>query len=84
MKKLFLVIALFVTLSLTLDKGSNDPRVSGSSGVLLNVPAQPKFTVYVQGIDKMNKYLKKGFQVQEVKDYGSSNSNNHFFLMVKY
>ncbi len=48
------------------------------------VESQPIATVYVKGVDNMYKYLKKGYQVQDVVDSGSANELNHSFLMVKY
>ena len=81
---LILGLGLFMIFSMTLNQGKNDSRIGGSSGVHLNVPATPSYTVYVQGISNMKKYINKGYQVQEVKDRGSINSDNHYFLMVKY
>ena len=69
---------------MTLNQGKYDSRIGGSSGVHLNVPANPSYTVYVQGISNMKKYINRGYQVQEVKDGGSVNSDSHCFLMVKY
>jgi hypothetical protein len=48
-----------------------------------SVPAKPIATVYVRGTDEMYKYIKKGYQVQDVVG-GDNNQWDHSFLMVKY
>ena len=78
-------LLLILTMSMTIDEGRTTNRISGSSGVHLIVPARPASTIYVQGTDKMYKYIKKGYQVQDViGDPNYSSSKYNYFLMVKY
>lgn len=74
--------ALFLIMSMTLSEGARDVMINGS--FVLNVPAKPSSTVYVQGVDNMNKYIKRGYQVQEVVDAGHHHPRFHYFLMIKY
>lgn len=76
-------ILLFTT-SMTIDQAGVTSRISGSSGVHLNVPARPAATAYVMGTEKMYQYLKKGYQVQQIVGDPSYSSTYHYFLMVKY
>ena len=76
--------AFFVLISMTISDVKHDKRFGGYSGVILTVPAKPIATVYVRGTDAMYKYIKKGYQVQEVVDCGGANEWHHMFLMVKY
>lgn len=77
-------ITILATLSMTIDQARVTSRISGSSGVHLNVPAQPAATAYVMGTEKMYQYIKKGFQVQQVVGDPSHAATYHYFLMVKY
>jgi hypothetical protein len=77
-------ITILATLSMTIDQAGVTNRISGSSGVHLNVPAKPAATAYVMGTEKMHQYLKKGFQVQQVVGDPSHAATYHYFLMVKY
>ena len=76
--------AIFITMSMTISQASNDARINGPNGIVLSVPAKPTATVYVRGTDDMYKYIKKGYQVQEIADGGWKNVENHMFLMVQY
>ena len=76
-------LGFFLMMSMTIDQGTYDSRFNGARGVTLNVPAKPSFTVYVQGVTKMNRYIKKGYQVQAVAT-GNSDPACQYFLMVKY
>ena len=76
--------AFFVLLSMTISDVKHDKRFGSYGGVMLTVPAKPIATVYVRGTDSMYKYIKKGYQVQDVVDSGGSNEWYHMFLMVKY
>jgi hypothetical protein len=76
--------AIFITMSMTITDASKDLRFKATNGVMLAVPAKPIATVYVTGTDAMYKYIKKGYQVQEIADGGWKNVENHMFLMVKY
>lgn len=76
--------AFFVMMSMTINEGKQDLRIGGKSGVHLNIPAKPSSTVYVLGLENMYKFLKNGYQVQQVLDGGSIKPENHYFLMVKY
>jgi len=76
--------AFFAMMSMTITDASNDTRFRGTNGVMLSVPAKPIATVYVNGTDDMYKYIKKGYQVQDVVGSGSANEWHHHFLMVKY
>lgn len=88
MKKIILgaviCITILATLSMTIDQARFSDRISGSTGVHLNVPAKPAATAYVMGTEKMYQYIKKGFQVQQVVDDPTHASTYHHFLMVKY
>jgi hypothetical protein len=75
--------AFFVMMSMTITDASKDTRFRGTNGVILSVPAKPIATVYVRGTDEMYKYIKKGYQVQDVVG-GDNNQWHHSFLMVKY
>ena len=75
--------AFFVMMSMTITDASKDKRFRVDNGVILSVPAKPIATVYVQGTDEMYKYIKKGYQVQDVVG-GDYNQWDHSFLMVKY
>ena len=77
-------LGFFVMMSMTINQGSVDHRITGSSGVHLNVPARPSATILVKGTDKMYEYLKKGYQVQQVADGGNTQPQFINFLMVKY
>ena len=77
-------ITILATLSMTIDQARVTSRISGSSGVHLNVPAKPAATAYVMGTEKMYQYIKKGFQVQQVVGDPSHAATYHYFLMVKY
>jgi hypothetical protein len=77
-------IAFFVMMSMTITDASKDNRFKASNGVMLSVPAKPIATVYVRGTDEMYKYIKKGYQVQEIADGGNLSERDHSFLMVKY
>ena len=77
-------IAIFITMSMTISQASRDNRFKATNGVMLVVPAKPRATVYVSGIDAMYKYIKKGYQVQLVTDGGWKTPEYHMFLMVKY
>jgi hypothetical protein len=77
-------LGFFLMMSMTIDQGANDYRISRTSGVSLNVPAKPSSTVYIQGVTKMNQYLKKGYQVQEITGGGNPDPTWQYFLMVKY
>ena len=77
-------LAFFAMISMTIDEGGRTSRISGSSGVHLTVPARPAATILVKGTDKMYEYLKKGYQVQQVSDGGSTQHQYISFLMVKY
>jgi len=79
----FIGLGFFLMLSMTIDQGSSDYRISRTSGVTLTVPAKPSFTVYIQGFTKMNQYIKKGYQVQEIAA-GNADPELQYFLMVKY
>ena len=75
---------LFVTLSMTISDANKDKRFGRYKPyVILTVPAKPIATVYVRGTDEMYKYIKKGYQVQDVVG-GDYNQWDHSFLMVKY
>lgn len=76
-------LVFFLMMSMTINQGAKDRRISRTSGVTLIVPAKPSSTVYVQGLTKMNQYIKKGYQVQEL---GTENADPswQYFLMVKY
>ncbi len=76
--------AFFVMMSMTITDAQNDARINGPNGIVYSIPAKPIATVYVRGTDDMYKYIKKGYQVQEIADGGSSNQWYHSFLMVKY
>jgi hypothetical protein len=76
--------AIFMTMSMTISQAGRDSRFRATNGVMLTVPAKPVATVYVRGTDAMCKYIKKGYQVQEIADGGWENVENHMFLMVKY
>ena len=75
--------AFFVMMSMTITDASKDNRFKATNGVMLSVPTKPIATVYVTGVDEMYKYLKKGYQVQEVVGT-DNNTDYHWFLMVKY
>ena len=75
--------AFFVMMSMTITDASKDKRFRVDNGVILAVPAKPIATVYVRGTDEMYKYIKKGYQVQDVVG-GDYNQWDHSFLMVKY
>lgn len=75
--------AIFITMSMTISQAEQDSRFRATNGVMLTVPAKPIATVYVRGTDEMYKYIKKGYQVQDVVG-GDDNQWNHSFLMVKY
>ena len=75
--------AFFVMMSMTITDASKDNRFKATNGVILSVPAKPIATLYVQGTDEMYKYIKKGYQVQDVVG-GDYNQWDHSFLMVKY
>jgi hypothetical protein len=75
---------LFATLSMTISDARKDKRFGiYNPYVILTVPAKPLHTLYVLGTDDMYKYIKKGYQVQEVVGT-DNNTDNHRFLMVKY
>ena len=76
-------MCFFVMMSMTITDASKDKRFRVDNGVILSVPAKPIATVYVRGTDEMYKYIKKGYQVQDVVG-GDDNQWNHSFLMVKY
>ena len=76
--------AIFMTMSMTISQASRDNRFKATNGVMLTVPAKPRATVYVTGTDAMYKYIKRGYQVQEIADLGWKNAEDHMFLMVKY
>ena len=75
--------AFFVMMSMTITDASRDTRFKATNGVMLSVPAKPIATVYVNGTDDMYKYIKKGYQVQDVVG-NHSQKEYHYFLMVKY
>ena len=75
--------AIFVTMSMTIFDAQGDARINGANGIVLSIPAKPTATVYVRGTDEMYKYIKKGYQVQDVVG-GDNNQWHHSFLMVKY
>ena len=75
--------AFFVMMSMTITDARLDRRIDGPNGIVYAVPAKPIATVYVRGTDEMYKYIKKGYQVQDVVG-GDDNQWNHSFLMVKY
>ena len=75
--------AFFIMMSMTITDASKDKRFRVDNGVILSVPAKPIATVYVRGTDEMYKYIKKGYQVQDVVG-GDYNQWDHSFLMVKY
>ena len=76
--------AIFITMSMTITDASKDLRFRATNGVMLVVPAKPRATVYVTGTYAMYKYIKRGYQVQEIADLGWKNAEDHMFLMVKY
>ncbi len=76
-------IAFFVMMSMTITDASNDTRFKATNGVMLSVPAKPIATLYVIGTDDMYKYIKKGYQVQDVVGINGQ-KEYHYFLMVKY
>jgi hypothetical protein len=77
--------AIFMSMSMTISQASNDARINGPNGIVLSIPAKPIATVYVRGTEAMYKYIKKGYQVQDVVGSGqSANELYHSFLMVKY
>ena len=88
MRNIFLGGTIGVTImflvSMTINQGANDKRIGGNdnTGIHLIVPATPTSTVYVE-YNKLNYYLKKGYQVQQVVP-GYPEKQNHYFLMVKY
>jgi hypothetical protein len=79
----FIGIGFFLMMSMTITDASKDLRFKATNGVMLSVPAKPIATVYVRGTDEMYKYIKKGYQVQDVVG-GDNNQWHHSFLMVKY
>ena len=76
--------AIFITMSMTISEAERDPRFRASNGVMLTVPAKPRATVYVRGTEAMYKYIKRGYQVEEIADGGATYTDYHMFLMVKY
>jgi hypothetical protein len=75
---------LLFTMSMTISDARKDKRFGGyGPHVILTVPAKPLHTLYVLGTDDMYKYIKKGYQVQEVVGT-DNNTDAHRFLMVKY
>jgi hypothetical protein len=76
--------AIFVTMSMTINDAKKDFRFRADNGIILSVPAKPIKTVYVKGTADMYKYIKRGYQVQEIVDGGTSDAYFHCFLMVKY
>lgn len=76
--------AFFVMISMTITDASKDNRFKATNGVMLSVPAKPIATVYVRGTDEMYKYIKRGYQVQDVEAGGTTSAEYHSFLMVKY
>jgi len=83
LRYLIAVFAIFVMMSMTITDASKDKRFRVDNGVILSVPAKPIATVYVRGTDEMYRYIKKGYQVQDVVG-GDYNQWDHSFLMVKY
>ena len=77
-------LGFFLMMSMTIDQGASDYRISRTSGVSLTVPAKPSSTVYIQGVSKMNQYIKKGYQVQDIPGGGNPDPTWQYFLMVKY
>jgi len=77
-------LLFFLMMSMTINQGARDFRISRGTGVSLNVPAKPSSTVYIQGVTKMNQYLQKGYQVQEITGGGNPDPTWQYFLMVKY
>jgi hypothetical protein len=75
--------AIFITMSMTINDAQNDARINGPNGIVYSIPAKPIATVYVKGTDDMYKYIKKGYQVQDVVG-NHSQKEYHYFLMVKY
>jgi hypothetical protein len=75
--------AFFVMMSMTINDAQNDARINGPNGIVYSIPAKPIATVYVRGTDDMYKYIKKGYQVQDVVG-NHSQKEYHHFLMVKY
>jgi hypothetical protein len=75
--------AIFMSMSMTISQASNDARINGPNGIVYSIPAKPIATVYVRGTEAMYKYIKKGYQVQDVVG-GDYNQWDHSFLMVKY
>ena len=75
--------AIFMSMSMTISQASRDSRFRATNGIVLSIPAKPIATVYVRGTDAMYKYIKKGYQVQDVVG-GDYNQWDHSFLMVKY
>lgn len=76
--------AIFMTMSMTIFDAQGDARINGANGIVLSIPAKPTATVYVRGTEAMYKYIKKGYQVEEIADGGATYTDYHSFLMVKY
>jgi hypothetical protein len=77
MRKIFIGIIIGVFSVCLLSLSSMDHSIPAR----ILVPAKPLRTIYVKGIDNMYKYLKKGYQVQNVI---IAHHEDPFFLMVLY
>jgi len=73
---------IFTTL-LSVSQSDANKRRTGGIHVNYTIPVKPSHTVYVVGIKNMNKYLIKGYQVQQTQGQ-YNDAVNVGFLMVKY
>lgn len=83
MKKVFFLVgfSIPILLSMTFNEAQSETHLAPQ--VVFTIPVKPKSTIIIDKHD-LSKYLKKGYQVQEVSisrysDYGTTE-----LLMVKY
>lgn len=83
----YLILGFIATFSflalLSVSQYDANKRRTNVIHINYTIPVKPSSTVYVEGTDKMYKYLAKGYQVQQTQGQYSHNSGVGF-LMVKY
>ena len=84
MKKVFFLVGFSIPILLSMTYSEAQSETHLASQVVFTIPVKPKSTILVYDRD-LSKYLKKGYQVQEMLYMGNYGTNGTTqLLMVKY
>lgn len=82
MKKVFFLVGFSIPILLSMTFNEANSISGHSPQVHFTIPVKPKSTIIIDK-DNLSKYLKKGYQVQQMV-YNTSTISSITLLMVKY